>query len=415
MNIFSDSSFTAVVGIDWADSKHDLCLQSADGQRQFDSIQHSVESIDAWAQALHRRFGGMIAVALELTRGPLVYVLQKYDFFTLFPVNPAALAKYREALHSSGAKDDPTDAELSLDLVLRHPERFKALTPQSAEMRELIYLVEQRRQFVDDKVRAVNRLTSCLKQYYPQALDWFRDHDTALFCEFLSRWPTLIQAKRARRSTLERFFKEHRANRQDIMEKRIRAIKTALPLTEDVAVINAHRLQALILVEQLRVAIEAIKRYDGIIAELAQSHTDYDLFVSLPGAGEAMVPRLMTAFGEQRERFASAAEVQMCVAIAPVTERSGKKCWVHWRHQGSTFLRQTFVEWAGHSVHHSYWAGAYYRQQRAKGKTHNVAVRALAFKWIRILYRCWQERKPYNETVYLQALEKRGSPLVAAA
>ena len=89
-----------------------------------------------------------------------------------------------------------------------------------------------------------------------------------------------------------------------------------------------------------------------------------------------------------------AEEVQKYTGIAPVTERSGNKCWVHWRLQCPKFLRQTFVEWAALSIPHCYWAKAYYEQQRAGGSTHQVALRALAFKWIRIVYRCWQNRTP---------------------
>ena len=103
---------------------------------------------------------------------------------------------------------------------------------------------------------------------------------------------------------------------------------------------------------------------------------------------------------------------QKYAGVAPVTERSGKKCWVHWRWQCPTFLRQTFVEWAAQTINKSFWAGAYYRQQREKGCTYQAAVRALAFKWIRILYRCWQTHTPYNESTYLKALERRGSPLL---
>lgn len=412
MNTFAEGNFSVVVSIDWADRKHDVCFQSSDGKRESSRIVHGAESLDTWVRGLHTRFGGMIAVVMELTRGPLVYALQKYDYITLFPVNPAMLAKYREAFHSSGAKDDPTDAELGLDLVVRHPERFKPLKPQSLLMRELVFLVEQRRQFVGDKVRVCNRLTASLKQYLPQALDWFSDHDTLMFCDFLDKWPTLQQAKRARRSTLEAFFKEHRASRKDIMARRINAIRESLPLTEDPAVINAYRLQVSVLVEQLRVALHAIAQYDKRIAELSASHDDYEIYKALPGAAKTIAPRLMTAMGEQRERFASASEVQMCSAIAPVTKRSGNATRVQWRHQASKFVRQTFVEWANHSRQSSFWAANYYEQQRAKGKSHNAAIRSLAFKWIRILYRCWKERTPYDEARYLRALQKRGSPLL---
>ncbi len=139
---------------------------------------------------------------------------------------------------------------------------------------------------------------------------------------------------------------------------------------------------------------------------------DYTLFTALPGAGAVYAPRLLAAFGERRERYASAAELQEYGGIAAVTERSGNKCWVHWRLHCPKFLRQTFVEWAAQAIPHSYWAKAFYEQQRTKGSSHQTALRALSFKWIRILYRCWQTRTPYDEVTYLNALKRRGSPLL---
>ena len=154
-----DGKFTAFIGIDWADSKHDICLQAADSeQREFDRFAHRVDRIEQWACAMRQRFGGPIALALELSKGPLVYALQKYDFFVLFPINPSMLAKYREAFKPSRAKDDPSDAQLALDLLLHHRDRLNPLKPQSAQMRTLLYLVEQRRRLVGDKTRFTNRL-----------------------------------------------------------------------------------------------------------------------------------------------------------------------------------------------------------------------------------------------------------------
>ncbi len=413
MHHLTGGQYAAFIGIDWADAKHDICLQAAGSeQREFNRISHRVDQIEQWAQALHERFGGAIAVALELSKGPIVYALQKYDFFVIFPVNPSTLAKYREAFKPSRAKDDPTDAELALDLLLRHPDRFKPLKPQSVEMRTLVSLVEQRRRLVNDKIRITNRLRNTLKQYYPQTLEWFDHIDTPLFCDFIARWPTLTQVKRARKTTLETFFHEHNMRFAHVLAARLKSIKAATPLTLDKAVITPNRLQTLVLVDLLRVTLAAIKRFDDEIAELAPKHADYSLFNSLPGAGPSLAPRLLVAFGEQRERFKNAAELQKYAGIAPVTERSGKKSWVHWRWQCPTFLRQTFVEWAAQTINKSFWAGAYYRQQREKGCSYQAALRALAFKWIRILYRCWQTRIPYNESAYLKALARRGSPLL---
>ncbi len=413
MGTLNETDYVAFVGIDWADRKHDVCIQGANSQqREFAVIAHQVERIDEWAQSLHQRFGSPIAVAVELTKGPIVSALQKYDFLVIYPVNPTTLAKYREAFTPSRAKDDPTDAELALDLILRHPERFSPLQPQSVAMRTLASLVEHRRTLVDDRKRITNRLRYALKQYYPQTLDWFDQLDTVLFCDFLTRWSTLTQVKRARNNTLLTFFHQHNMRFAQVLETRLTSIKTATLLTLDEAVIIPHRLQALVLVEQLRVQLEAIKQFDKEIEKLANQHVDYALFRALPGAGPSLAPRLLVAFGEDRERYHTAADLQKYAGVAPVTERSGKKCWVHWRWQCPTFLRQTFVEWAAQTINKSFWAGAYYRQQREKGCTYQAAVRALAFKWIRILYRCWQTRTPYNESTYLKALERRGSPLL---
>jgi transposase len=410
----SHDTFAAFVGIDWADAKHDGCLQTAgSAKRECFQLEHTPEAIDAWVITLRTRFHGQpVAICLELNKGPLVSALCKYDFLVLFPINPLTLARYREAFTPSRAKDDPTDAALQLELLLTHRDKLQPLQPQSPTMRALTQLVEHRRRVVGDKVRLTNRLTSTLKNYFPHVLHWFQDKDTAIFCDFLSRWPTLKAVQLARRATLETFFRAHHVRYADVIAQRIEAIKSATPLTTDDGVIAPNALLVQALVAQLRVTLQAIADFDTAIAQCAQRHPDFPFFQALPGAGPVFAPRLLVAFGEQRARYASAAELQKYAGIAPVTERSGKKAWVHWRLQCPKFLRQTFVEWAAESIRHSFWAQVYYQQQRDKGKAHQAAVRALAFKWIRILYRCWQERTPYDESVYLQALHRRGSSLI---
>lgn len=406
--------FAAFVGIDWADAKHDVCLQAAGSQkREFSVLEHQPDTIDAWVSTLRTRFKGQpIAICLELNKGPIVSALGKYDFLVLFPVNPLTLARYRQAFTPSHAKDDPTDAELQLELLLTHRDKLTPLNPQSPAIRALEQLVEHRRRLVGDKVRLTNRLTSALKNYFPHVLQWFDDKDTTIFCDFLTQWPTLKAVQLARRSTLERFFHAHHVRYADVIDQRIQAIKSATPLTTDAGVIAPTALLVQALVSQLRVTLQAINDFDAAIAQRAQSHPDFPLFNSLPGAGAVLAPRLLVAFGEPRDRYTAADALQQYAGIAPVTERSGNTSWVHWRLQCPTFLRQTFVEWAAESIRHSFWARAYYQQQRNKGTSHQAAVRALAFKWIRIVFRCWQNRTPYDESVYLNALERRGSPLI---
>jgi transposase len=199
------------------------------------------------------------------------------------------------------------------------------------------------------------------------------------------------------------------------IEQRIDAIKTAVPLTTDPGVVVPVMLRVQTLVAQLRPLLDAIAQYDAQIAQLCTALTDYRIFAALPGAANVFAPRLLCAFGEDRSRFRDARELQRYAGVAPVTEKSGNSHWVHWRFRCPAFLRQSFVEWAAETIPRSFWAGAFYAQQRARGASHQAALRALAFKWIRILFRCWQDRTLYDESKYLKAMQQRRAPLPLSA
>lgn len=411
------TDFAAFVGIDWADKEHDLCLRDAASDRlERAKLKQTPEAIAAWAAQLRARYGGRpIAVCLEQSRGPLIYALLKYDFFTLFPVPPKTLQKYREAFAPSRAKDDPTDAALLLELLVTHRDRLRPWRPDDERTRTLQLLVEHRRRLIGDRTRVSNRLTALLKAYFPQALSWLPDLRTALACDFLLRWPSLGALKGVRRATLESFFRAHHSARQQKLEERVGAIRAGIPLVTDAAVINSSVLMVKALASQMKTTLAAIKEFDAEIAQLCAAHAEFELFTSLPGAGSVYAARLLAALGTDRERWTSADEVARYTGIAPVVERSGKSCWVRWRYFCPKFLRQSFVEFAGESVRHSFWARAYYEQQREKGKDHQAATRALAYKWIRIIFRCWQTRTPYDEVKYLESLRRKGSPLLSYA
>jgi hypothetical protein len=264
---------------------------------------------------------------------------------------------------------------------------------------------------VEEKTAHVNRLIGYLKIYFPQMLEWFARLDTKLVCEFLERWPSLEELKKVPPAELRKFFRQRQGRHHELTEDRIQGIVQATPAIEDRAVIEAKGAVVQVIAQLLRSLLEGIANLDRKIAEAAGAHPDFFIFESLPGAGAALAPRLLAAFGSQRDRYDSADEMQTHSGIAPVTETSGKKKWVHFRWACSKFLRQSFHEWAGHSIAQSVWARAYYQQQRERGQDHHAAVRALAFKWIRILFRCWQDRVAYDENKYLTALAKRGSPL----
>jgi len=410
-----EPEFAALVGIDWSDQKHDICLMPLGGsQREQEVIEHTPEALTEWAGRLRQRFGGRpVAICLEPSKGPLIWALMHYDFVVLYPINPKTLARYREAFAPSQAKDDPGDAQIALELLDKHRDKLRAWRPDDSQTRTLAMLAEGRRQAVDLRTQLSNRLTACLKGYFPQALDWVGEKVyTPMACDWLRKWPTLEDLRRASPETIRKFYYGHGCRRGDLMEKRLKAIAQASPLTRDKAVLESSVLTVKMLAGQLRPLADAIDQYDRRLQELFRNHPDANLFAGLPGAGEALAPRLLAAFGSDRDRFESAEAVQTYSGIAPVTERSGRSTWVHWRWSCPRFLRQSFQEFAQHSIHSSGWARAYYHGQMQRGKGHHAAVRALAFKWIRILFRCWKDRHPYQESRYLESLRKRGSPLL---
>jgi len=410
-----EPQFAAFVSIDWADKKHVWCLQAADSEkREGGELVHTPETVEAWVGQLCQRFANRpIAVALEQSRGALVFMLSKYEPLHLFPVPSTMSASMRKALYPSGSKDDPRDADLLLDLLLQHRDKLHRPSPDTEATRRVQNLVEERRKLVDEKTAQANRLTSDLKIYFPQVLDWFERLDTELVCDLLQRWPTLAELQKVPPAKLRTFFRKHYCRDEELIERRLLAIRQAIPAIRDRAVIEAKSMVVRVIVQVIVSLLEGIADLDKKIEEAAATHPDFFIFDSLPGAGAVMAPRLLAAFGSQRERYGSAGEVQTYTGIAPVIEKSGKKKWVHFRWACPKFLRQSFHEWAGHSIAQSVWARSYYQQLRSRGKGHHAAVRALAFKWIRILFRCWKDRVAYDEKKYLAALVRRGSPLAA--
>lgn len=143
----SVSQLVAFVGIDWADQKHYWALQAAGSQKiERGELEHTPEAIAVWAAELQQRFpGGRIAIALEQSRGALVFMLSKYDHLVIYPIHASSAQDYRKAFRPSGAKSDGADAALWLDMLVRHPDKLRALQPDTPETRTLQFLVEHRR------------------------------------------------------------------------------------------------------------------------------------------------------------------------------------------------------------------------------------------------------------------------------
>jgi hypothetical protein len=324
----------------------------------------------------------------------LIYALTQYKHIVLFPINPSTVAKYRDAFTHSGAKDDPSDARIQTKILENHMDKLRVIMPDTPEIRALVQHVENRRKLVQDRVGLTNKITTTLKNYFPQILEWFPEKDTVIFRDFLLKWSALSTVKKARKSTRITFFNRHNSRYTEAIDRRIRAIKEAVALTDDLAVIEPNQLMIEIFIPQLKLLIDSIAQMDRVIRKYYRTQKDAFIFDSLPGTGPQLAPRLMAAMGSNQDRYNNAAEIQKYVGGATVIERSGQKSWTHWRYSCPKFLRQAFVEWAGHTVKYSFWARAYYQQQIEKGKSHNTVIRSLAFKWIRIVFTCWKERNP---------------------
>lgn len=408
------SDRVALVGVDWGDKEHAFEVRGTDGSIRQGTFEQRPEAVSAWVSMLRAAYPtGTIAVAIEQSRGALLYALSAYEFLELLPVHPTRLAAYRAFVRPSGAKDDPADAGLACDYAQKHPEDIRPWKPADAVTRELQLLVEWRRKFVDQRTAFWHQMRDALKQYFPQALEWLGELTSPMALDFLERWATLGELQRSRPTTIRSFFTEHGSRSAELIEWRVSQIASATPLHSDQALIRALSLLVRSLVAMIRSVSEQIQHLDTRTEQLWADHPDRAIFESLPGAGQILAPRLAVALGTDHSRW-TAQTLQTFSGIAPVTVQSCGSRWVHSRWICPKFVRQSFHEFAASSIPHCSWAAAFYRQQRARGKGHHAAVRALAFRWIRIIVRCWKDGTPYDDSRYVQRLIATASPLATA-
>lgn len=401
------------IGADWADQAHTLAIRTSDGRVRTCSVEQKPELLDRLFLDLRQQHPqSRMGVCVEQTRGALIYALMKHDFLTLYPVNPRCLADFRRAFCVSGAKSDPSDARLLCEMGFKHHERLRPLQVEDAPTRKLRLLVEARRGFVDQNSSLLNQLTATLKCYYPVMIELFEENlSSPMAREFLRRWSNLASLKRATPATLRKFFYKHSCRSEQKIKDRLQAIANAAALTEDEAIVHPLQLQAIALAELLQVLGKQIGQYDEQIQSVFREHSEAWLFRELPGAGPVLAPRLAALFGTSRTNWPSALDLLCRTGVAPVQKQSGKQCLVQFRWARPKFLHQTVVEFAKCSLPNCGWAKLLYEDQLAKGKSRFSALRVVAFKWVRILWRCWKDRMPYDESKYLEGLRRRGIKL----
>jgi transposase len=402
------------IGIDWADREHAFHLIDAQGNELAGDFEQTPEAIDDWVAMLRNKYPQAIfRVCVEQSKGALISALLMHADIHIFPINPTQLANYRKAMSHGGAKGDPTDARLLAQFLLHYGDQLSLLQPGDEATRKLTILAQDRRRIVDQRTAVANELKATLKQYFPLVLQLGQSRIYApSICRLLLKWPTLEKLQAVKPTTLRKFFYGQNV-RGDYIETKLELIAKAKPLTRDAAILQTYAMRVQRLAKLLLVDNEVIEVYDREIEKLLVAHADFQIVASLPGAALQMGSRIIAALGTDRARFTSGESLQTFTGIAPVTSQSGNTKIVSHRWACPKFHKQTFHEYAGLSIAKSKWARAYYDMMLSRGKKPQMARRSLAYKWQRIIFRCWQDRVPYDESRYIARLRETNSPLLS--
>jgi transposase len=402
------SNYAFFVGIDWADRKHDVAIVSDQGKvESLSVVEHSADSIDALvSDLLSRAQGRPIAIILEQSKGALINALVLRENVFLFPINPKQLAAYRESFQTTKAKNDKRDAQLLARLLFERHRSLHPWKPDDEQTRMLNRLCQSRRHWVEERTSVGQQLLGLVKCYFPAllCLTDSRLYNCGLLLKLLSKWPDPRELKRQHPNALKAIFEEFGYKNAEQRDELIKSIKDAPLYTKDLTLLQCAAIDAQHMAKQLSVLEATIELLEEKIQEIMAVHPDAKLFSSLRGAGNALAPRLLTAFGTDREKFQKAEEVACYSGVAPVTKQSGKSCTVNRRHACNKYLLQTFHEFAGQASIWCPWSKAFYNMCKAKGMKRNAILRKLAFKWIRILFRCWKSRTDYDQQRYIDSL-----------
>lgn len=399
--------FAFFVGIDWANDKHDVVTVDAQGHATYCTIEHSSEAIDAFVSGLlHNANDRPVAIILEQSKGALIHALMLRDNVVLFPVNPKQFANYRESFRATKAKSDKNDAILLARMLFERHGQMHAWKPEDENTRLLNRLCTTRRKWVEQRTTLGQRLLDLVKSYFPAILKLADSklYDCPLLLDILQKWPDPRDLKRANPKVLTALAVQHGIKNADQQKKIVTELRQAPIHSKDVTLLAVCALEAKALVKQIEGCQELIVQLDQDIKSTLAKHPDAALYTTLRGAGTALAPRLLTAFGTDRNRFRNAEEVASYVGVAPVTKQSGKSRSVVRRRACSKYLLQTFHEFASAAAKWCPWSKAYYKLQQSRGMKRHAILRKLAYRWIRILFRVWQTRTSFDPARYIQSL-----------
>ena len=395
-------------GFDWAMDKHDVVVVNRAGQVVLTLT--FPDTAEGWAR-LRAELAplGKVGVAIETSRGAAVERLLAAGY-AVFPMNPKAAQRYRDRKAPSGVKDDQLDGWSFADALRTDGHAWRPLRPEDPQTQLLRLLCRDEIGLIEQRTALILQLRQALHEYYPAALEAFDDWTLPAAWEFIARFPTPAVLAQAGPRRWQKFMHTHRLYCPTTAERRLavfaRATEFASPSD---AVTTAKSLLATALVQQLRTLEAQLKEYRRRVEQAFADHPDAGLFSSLPGGGAKLAPRLLGEIGANRDVFGSAEALQCYAGTAPVTKQSGRTRFVHIRRACNKVLRATVHLWADESRQKCAWANAYYQQKKVQGQSHAQALRCLGQRWLKIVWRMWQDRACYDEARHMVSLAKSGS------
>ena len=394
-------------GLDWARSHHDVVVLDRHGTVQEKlHFEHTAEGWQQMRALVARR--PQLCVAVETSQGTVVEQLLACGA-RVYPVNPKAAQRYRERHAPSGVKDDERDGWSLADALRLDGAAWRELAPQDPILAELRLLCRDEIALIEQRTAFINQLRQCLHEYYPAALAAFADWTCPGTWAFVLAFPTPAALTAAGRRKGQNFLHAHSLWRRATGDERLAIFAHAEALCGSASTTAAKSLLAVTLAQLLQALERQLDVYRERIAATFARHPDHDLFGSLPGTGEKLAPRLLGELGANRAEFASAESLQCFGGTAPLTIKSGKTCYRRVRHACNDTLRAAVHLWADHSRTKCAWAEAYYQKHRADGQSHACALRCLGQRWLKILWKMWQTRSPYDEALHTRNQTKHGS------
>jgi transposase len=391
-------------GIDWANDHHDALVIDEQGHQVGTiRVNHTPAGLATLNTFLQRIIATapkeQMACVIETTHGLLIAHLLEAGW-PVYPVNPRTVDRKRSA---SGAKTDRIDAYLLAKTGRADLADLHRLIPDSEKVAELKLLTRDQDALVQMQTRLINQLTACLKAYYPVALDLFGKLNQKSTLLFLQAYSTPAAAASASRSQIQQLLEQAKYPQARKAASQIAEQLLQPQLQADPATIRAKSRLLRALVSQLLPLIEQIAQYDKEISTLFLTHEDHEIFESLPRAGQRLAPRLLAEIGDDRTRYQAANSLQALGGTSPVLYQSGMYSKAHRRVGCIKPLRNALHQFAWQTTQSEVWAKEYYQRKRAEGKSHTVAVRALANVWVRIIFALWSNQRCYETATFEQA------------